>query len=42
MRGRVGIILPERNAFDFTERPTIASDQRPEKKSNNESGKAKL
>lgn len=42
MRGRMGIVMPERNAFDFTERPKETVEQRAEKKTNNESGKAKL
>lgn len=41
-RGRIGIILPERNAFDFTERPEKQVEANKEKKKDQESGKAKL
>jgi len=42
MRGRVGIILPDKNAFDFTERPSKTAEPRQERKKESESGKSKL
>lgn len=42
MRGRVGIIMPDKNAFDFTARPREGNDAKAEKKKDVESGKAKL
>lgn len=41
MRSRVGIILPDKNAFDFTVRPESNVDFQ-DKKQNQDSGKAKL
>lgn len=42
MRSRVGIILPERNAFDFTERPRDIVEAKMDRRNNIESGKVKL
>ena len=41
-RGRVGIILPERNAFDFVERPNPSDGVQDFKKNYAESGRSKL
>jgi len=41
MRSRIGIILPAKNAFDFTVRPDSSIDVK-DKKSNEVSGKSKL
>lgn len=38
----MGIILPERNAFDFTNRPSQSHDHFVERRRDQESGKAKL
>lgn len=42
MRGRMGIILPAKNAFDFTERPVKNTVQAVDRKNANESGRSKL
>ena len=38
----MGIMLPERAAFDFVKRPDARTDSAKPKKKENESGKAKL
>jgi hypothetical protein len=41
-RGKMGVMLPEKNAFDFVVRPDKREDRGQEKKKDAESGKSKL
>ena len=41
-RGRVGIIMPTRNAFDYTIRPTEASDSQARETKKSENGRTKM